>query len=334
MTPTPPAAAAIDAFLRGCERRAGVFLRWYVEDPALADPIWQQARAGFATAAAGQPMPEWPRLFWASLLASPLLLQTEPAQGVPIPGLGRLGRGPRAVLLLHLAAGLDDAEAARVLGIGEDTFRLALQRSKPRLHDGRDDSESWRLLHQRIQQQLRGEAAVTPRRPASAQPLPADAPPAWQAFDSRDGADASEPAPARWRNPAMAAVALLTVAALALTFGDPQALLDDAPATPDGALAEPTIRTEALADASTAANVALDADTRLLLDPDYEFLAAVADWDTLDTLAFDAWHAAQLAQQRAEEAARLAELQQSAEPDDAEAAPADDSDWMDDDAPN
>ncbi|MDO5504864.1 MAG: sigma-70 region 4 domain-containing protein [Pseudoxanthomonas suwonensis] len=321
MTSSAATDATIQAFLRGCERRARVFLRWYTGDARLPQTVWTDAATAFRAGADDVPMPLWPRLFWSGLLASRSLQHIEPAGGVAIAGLGRLPRGPRAVLLLRLAAGLDEDTAAQVLGIAPQTYRLALRRAMPRLHDGSDDRESWRLLQERIRADLHGSASTaTPVDDAHAVEPNAPRSPA-----SPD----AEAAPARWRWPAMALVALLTIAALALTFSDQPrlpSLFGRTPELPPGALWDATITTEPLTALDAPVTVALDATTALLLHPDHEFLAGAPEWSQLEMLAFDAWHAARLADQRLarereEQAARqAAEGEQAALPPDAGAA--------------
>lgn len=261
-----------------------MFLRWYAGRDDLVQPVWNQVRARFASETHATPMAGWGRLFWGLLLANPLLRESEPAEGVGLPGLGRLPRGPRALLLLHLVAGLDDDDAAEVLNVGPETFRKALQHNMPRLHDGQPDEESWRIVRQRIAAELRGDAGTA--RPAPTRSV-AEAPALRRTPEE-------PPAPRRWRNPALAAAALLTLAALALTFIDTGALLDPEPPVPPGALGEARIQVQPLA-AGPLPAPAPDGDSALLLDPDYELLAAGIPREQLDTLAFDAWHAAQLA---------------------------------------
>lgn len=150
----------------------------------------------FRDGAANVPMAEWPRRFWATLLAEPAL-RRRVAVAVPLDATDRLGElatGPRAALLLRLAAGLPEAEAASVLGVGEASYRLALRGALPHHGDGRADPQAWQGLREQVHRRiktlaperlsrlaqarealLRGEpAAEVPGAPATAQALPSN----------------------------------------------------------------------------------------------------------------------------------------------------------------
>lgn len=149
----PPALAA---FLRGVERRGAVLAQLQCGDAHAGDAALARAMRGFRAEAGGLPMGEWPRRFWTLLLSQPGLRRHH---GVAVEleagdGLARLGSGPRAALLLRLAAGLDEDEAAAVLDVAPASYRLALQRALPRQADGRADPDAWQRLrgdvHRRI----------------------------------------------------------------------------------------------------------------------------------------------------------------------------------------
>lgn len=294
----PPATDAVAAFLRSHQARARLFARWHGGDAWVAAQAWKDAHIRLLADLPAQPLGQWPQLLWRTLLDTPALKQADRAGAVAIPGLGRPARGPRAVMLLRLVAGLDDASAARVLGVAEATYREVLQRHLPRLHDGRLDEESWRLLQERVQAELRGEpTGLPPPRPA-----PRPLAPAWQ-DDQDDGMQEDPAQPWRWRNPLLATVALLTVAALAWTFFGSE-LLDPEPEVPPGAVAEASIRIDALPPAAAPAQPALPADAVLLTDPAFDLLSSGSDGTRLQDLAFDAWYAARLEDER--EAERIA----------------------------
>jgi hypothetical protein len=63
--------------------------------------------------------------------------------------------GLRALLLLRMAAGLDEADAAAVLGVAEGTARRGLERVVPRLGDGAPDTAAWSRQAQALQQRVR-----------------------------------------------------------------------------------------------------------------------------------------------------------------------------------
>lgn len=271
----PPAAIA--AFVHGVRRRASLFLRWHGADATQARRIRESAERRFEAIAADHPVAAWPVLFWRQLLADPDLRMAEPAGGVAIAGLGRLPRGPRATVLLRLVAELDEDSAAQVLAIAPGTYRMALQRSLPRMHDGRPDAETWRVLQQRVQAALRDPSALSVPASGGVRQQPVEP---------------ASPPPPSWRRPALAATAVLTLAALALTFrSEPERGADPPP--PDGTLTEHAIRVEALSEAP--AGRGYGPDLALLTEPSLMLLIDDPPLDPLRDLAFDAWHAAQLA---------------------------------------
>jgi hypothetical protein len=153
----PSGAPALSAFLRGIERRGAVLAELQAGDAAAGDTALAEAMRRFRPEAGSVPMAEWPRRFWALLLAQPRLQQrTEVA--VPIEAtdrLGELGSGPRAALLLRVAAGLSEDEAADVLGVSVASYRLALQRALPHHADGRADPLAWQQLREQIHRRIK-----------------------------------------------------------------------------------------------------------------------------------------------------------------------------------
>lgn len=188
-----PAAvpAALSAFLRGIERRAAVLAELQCGDPVCGDAALAAAMRAFRTVGPGEPMARWPLRFWSLLLATPQLRR-------PVPGargdedalwLVQLTPGPRAAILLRLAAGLDEGDAAHVLAIARPVYRRALRRALPRREDGRADPAAWLRLrahvHRRIktlpndrlsdlarlrEDALTGHHFVAPAAPAPARP--------------------------------------------------------------------------------------------------------------------------------------------------------------------
>src|SRR5690606_20938135 len=212
-----PAAAhaALTAFLRGIERRGAVFAHWQGGSPEAGDAALAATLREFAGVAAGVAFAEWPRRFWAMLLAAPQLRDGGRPADARIPAaVAGLGTGPRAALLLRVVAGLAESEAAAVLGIARPTYRLALQRALPRLEDGSADPEAWRALSAAAreavrllpEQRLAGIRALRDgtRRPTARVPRAAAAP-------VRPG----------WLWPATAVVVLATAVALAATWWAP-----------------------------------------------------------------------------------------------------------------
>jgi len=208
------ARAALTAFLRGVERRGVVFAHWQGGDPAAGDAALAATLRDFARSAPTLPFAEWPRRFWAMLLAAPQLRDAATAAGDVPAAVASLGSGPRAALLLRVVAGLAESEAAAVLGIARPTYRLALQRALPRGEGGSADTAAWRALSQAAQLAIR---AVPAERLETVAML-------------RDGLRPRPPAPAarpprpdrpRWLWPATAAVAVLTACGLAATWWGP-----------------------------------------------------------------------------------------------------------------
>ncbi|WP_052772956.1 hypothetical protein [Luteimonas sp. FCS-9] len=298
MSPTPSSASghspAAAAFLRGVERRAAMFAQWQCGDLDAGDAAVAATMAEFVGGASKVPFAEWPRRFWSLLLAAPAL-RAPRASGADdgLPALDGLASGPRVAVLLRLAAGLPEHEAAAVLGVSRATYRLGLQRALPHRDDGSPDAGAWRALAAAVQAGIRAlppdrlarlaalrEAALRGRTPALRRYPVARKAVAEIEAEAVDGPEAARRP--RWLWPALATVALATLLALAATWRD--ALR--------GAPAEDEIRIEALADSAPAARY--DADAALLTERDFELLAAPDDaaaWRT--DPAFFAWLAAQ-----------------------------------------
>lgn len=170
----PASSPALAAFLRGVERRAAVLAELQCGDPARGDRALAAAMAEFQEAAAaedpaaGQVMAGWPAGFWSRLLARPELRSHVPVR-VELSAtdrLGTLGSGPRAALLLSLAAGLDQDEAATVMGIASGSYELAVRRALAHLA-GSDDQTAlatqWRQLRERVHHRIKNLPAERQR---------------------------------------------------------------------------------------------------------------------------------------------------------------------------
>ncbi|MGV8932804.1 MAG: hypothetical protein ACOH1R_11925 [Luteimonas sp.] len=281
------APAALVAFLRGVERRGAVFAQLQVGDAATGDRALIAAMRAFRLPAARIPIAEWPRQFWSLLLATGELRETlaAPHWDSGFDFLARVGRGPRAALLLRLVAGLPEADAAAVLGVARPTYRLALQRALPHRDDGQPDAEGWRMLGEASQHAVRAlsverlahlarmrEAAILGRKlePGHASP-PTSMP-------------IGDKLRARWTGPAMAAVATLAVLAFIATFFLP---LGDADPAGDGSRIEVTALPPAQAPMAT-----FDAQTALVTHPDFDLLIADDDDAAARDPGFYAWLAA------------------------------------------
>lgn len=280
--------AAINAFLRGAERRGAVFAELQCGDAVAGDAALAAAMRAFQANAAKAPMGEWPHRFWSLLLATPRLRQATalPARADAFGPLARIGHGPRAALLLRLAAGLGETEAAAALGIAPATYRLALQRALPRRADGSADETAWRALAVAAQAAIKQlppqrlahlaklrESALRPAERGRAAPVP------------QEPVDAPKPRHG-WRI-ALWASAVACAGAFAATFLWPTS----APREPSGA---PDIRTVSLPDAEAPAS-RYDAEWARLSDRDFDLLLDARDEAVYRDLDFYAWYAAQAA---------------------------------------
>lgn len=276
MNDSAAAHAALTAFLRGVERRGVVFAHWQAGSAAAGDAALAATLRGFGSVAGETPFAQWPRRFWALLLAAPQLREPPASPDPAIPAaVAALAPGPRAALLLRLVAGLPEAEAAAVLGIARPSYRLALRRALPHNDDGSPDPDAWRALSAAAQQAVRD---LDGERLARIRSL-------------RDGGRAPGPWPARspvmharrdWLWPATVVALLAVAAALAATWWGPWL-----PATVPDASKE--IQGEPLPPARPAAR--FDPDAALATHPDLDLLLAeVAGGFPPDAdPAFDAW---------------------------------------------
>ena len=307
-----PAAAhaALIAFLRGIERRGAVFAHWQGGSPEAGDAALAATLRGFAGMAAGVAFAEWPRRFWAMLLAAPQLRDgVRPVDpDVPAP-VATLATGPRAALLLRVVAGLAESEAAAVLGIGRPTYRLALQRALPRREDGSPDPEAWRALSTAARQAVRElpDARLVRIRSLRDGVRPSTARPARAArVDRRPG----------WLWPATAVVVLGTAVALAATWWGPWAPAHEP--VPPG-----TVRSESLPPAAPPA-ARFDPDTLLASHRDLGLLLAQVtdEFDEDADPAFDAWLVHALADQAVDVDADGGNLEPAGQaPEDVDASP-------------
>jgi hypothetical protein len=143
----------VASFLRPIERRAALLAELQCGDPVQGDRALAAAIEVFAQTAPGTPSEQWPVLFWTTLLQSPSL-NAEPLapfwNGDFAP-LARLDVGTRAVLLLRVVVGLEDALAATVFGVEPAEYKRALQRALPQRADGSLDGEVWLAFNDEAQ---------------------------------------------------------------------------------------------------------------------------------------------------------------------------------------
>lgn len=279
----PAAPAALSAFLRGIERRGAVLAELQAGDAAAGDAALVAAMAGFRALAAETALNEWPARFWSLLLTQPGLRQRT-AVAIALDAtdrLGELGSGPRAALLLRLAAGLAETEAAAVLHVAPATYRMALQRALPRHADGRADPQAWQQLREQIHRRIktlppdRLQRLAQARDAALRNAAPGAAPP------GRQAPVAARPRP-RWLMPLLWSLLALCALAFAATFWWPSGLpggwLGDGP---DGVTVAPLAEGSGPAERySRDAGLIADGDFGLLADPQGEAASAAVDFDS------------------------------------------------------
>ena len=224
--PTAAVPAALTAFLRGVERRGAVFAELQSGDSDAGDAALAAAMRAFRNAASAQPMAAWPRRFWTLLAATPQLRRDAPMArwATGLQALAELQLAARQALLLRLAAGLEEEEAAAVSGLTLENYRVALAQACPRDAQGQVDATAWRQLAEAIQQHARDLAperlarlaqvrqnAVSASRPErkSTPPRPAER------------AASVRTAPASRRLGWIVGVVVLCLLALAATWGWP-----------------------------------------------------------------------------------------------------------------
>ena len=273
----PAASAALTTFLRGVERRAAVFAELQSGDGDTGDTALAGAMRAFHNAAATWPMAQWPVRFWALLLATPQLRRAAPTArwSAEVQALAALPPAPRQALLLRLAAGLQEAEAAAACSLSLEQYQQALALACPRDDQGQVDAAAWRQLAQAIQQQVRELppdriARLTQVRERAVSALPAKKtlrePPATRRISTGL-------AQRQRRTGWMLGVAAMCLLALAATWWWPSRQVLQAPpgrmtAATGQAMETPQIRTVELPVQAPAAR--FDAATGLLTHPDFE----------------------------------------------------------------
>ena len=301
-SPAPPPSAALAAFMRGVERRAAVLAELQSGDAAVGDAAVEASLYAFRVEADRLPMSQWPLCFWSGLLAAPAL-QRRVEVAIPLDAtdrLAELGSGPRAAVLLQLAAGLTEDEAAQVLDVTVAGYRLALARAVSEDGTGLSQQQVWQRLREQVQMRIRllspprmshlarvREAALRGESPSS--PASGGSSPAPHLRSSRPAAPARPHARLRillW------ALLVLCAMAFASTFWwpfpsfDPFGLseMSRARSTPEPG----EIRVEPLEAAEPAASH-YDAATALLLHPDFDLLADPEGAEVAIDMDFHAW---------------------------------------------
>lgn len=279
--PGPP--PALSAFLRGVERRGVVLAELQTGDAGAGDTALVAAMQAFRDEAETAPMASWPQRFWQLLLAQPQLQRrTEVALPIEVTDrLGELGSGPRAALLLRVAAGLSEEEAAAVLGVGLASYRLALQRALPHHADGRADPVAWNQLREQIHRRIK---TLPPDRLAR---LGGAREAVLRGSGGEPSATPQGAARPRWLMWGLWTLLVLCALALAATFWPWGAMTGGTPAPM-------RVQVEPLPDADAPAS-RFDADTALVAHRDFALLADPAGEAQAQDLEFNSWLAAQQA---------------------------------------
>lgn len=213
-TTPPPTPAAVAAFLRGAARRARLFASVQAggKDVAAQQALDAVSRV-FATEAGQWPISEWPRQYWRLLLAAPALRQ--PVSGLPgssLHGIARLPADQRAAVLLHLVAGLDEADAAAAIGIDIPTYQARIRDGLPQDSRGQPDVDVWRAWRAAAEREL---ARMPEPALVTEQPRPRQLPPQRAvAEDAHAEADRRHHRRMRW----LWLGVLLCIAAMIATF--------------------------------------------------------------------------------------------------------------------
>lgn len=289
--------AALSAFLRGVERRGALFAELQCGDRDAGDDALAAALRAFRNHAGTLPMAEWPRRFWTLLATTPQLRQSAAMARWPagVEALAGLQPLSRQALLLRLAAGLPEEEAAAVLGMAPEVHQQALASACPRDASGQPDASAWRTLAEAIQSLLRDlppqrlarlarlrEAAILGTRlerpaPARSSTTPVHA----------------QPGHRRW--PWVLLVLVLCAAALAATWWWPQwQASHSAGGDPQGSVQRLQDRVEVIREDLPEQPPAskFDAATALLTHPDFELLLEPQDEAVARDADFLAWYAA------------------------------------------
>ena len=251
--------ARLHTFLHGIEPRAWVFLNLHCGDPERAAELFRASVRAFSGVAQSEPLARWPMLFWTTLLAQPGL--STPTAETGGSGLAAIAPGPRAVFLLPMVAGLDEAHATEALGISPHALEHALSQARTAWPDVEAHAAMRDLLLARIRQPTVADrqAMQALRDEALAEPI----------------ARAQKPPPRRRNVVLVAIVLLLALAWLGIAHW----------------LVRPTLVTghsEALPAESVSSPPPLNA-AGIVTHPDYGLLAAPDDAILARDLALLAW---------------------------------------------
>ncbi|MCO5055349.1 hypothetical protein [Thermomonas sp.] len=294
--PVAPQPSAVAAFLRGVDRRARLLALVQTGDAAAARNALAVAAKVFASDAGQWPIAQWPMQYWRLLLSVPAMGQrrADGDRGDMLPEIARLTPSLRAAVLLHLIAGLEDADAAAALGLGVADYQQRIRSSLPHNAQGDLDLEvwrSWRDAAQRVLAQLPDavDAVQSPSLPPRAIVAETAARGSNRAREERAATATPTPSPHRrvrrgWWLVAVLAAALVVIAAAAawaLLHPRGRALLDAWRGRVHSEALPPAAAPKARFDPNNAA-----------LDPDRELRDHPADLALARRLPLLAWLAA------------------------------------------
>lgn len=266
---SPPQSAAISAFLRGVERRARLLAHVQTGDADASQKAVTVAMRVFTLDADKWPIAQWPLQFWRLLLSTPAMGRQEAGAHSPLPGITRLAAAPRAAVLLHLVAALQEPDAAGALGTDVAHYQQRIREALPKNALGQPDLDVWRAWSaaaQRALDKLPDAASVASESPA------ATAPPRHQ-----PAPNGARPRPLRWLWLALALCAAGFIATFFINTQRQHRLQDSwFPNFEQQAL--PETRPKARFDPNDAA-----------LDPDQPMLAAPQDLRLALQLPLLAW---------------------------------------------
>lgn len=327
--------AALSAFLRGVERRGVILAELQCGRRETGEIALAASLRAFRQYASEQPMAQWPRGFWSLLVTAPPLRQAHPEARWPqdLDWLADLSDGDRMALLLRLAAGLDEDDAAAVMGLDQAGYRAALTRACPRDEQGQPDPQGWRDLAEAVQQHLRAlsperlahlsrlretlvlgaeRRAVVPEPEVTPAPIVAPAQPAEEIPGPARPAPRSRPArPFPWKLAAIALVVLCALAAVAAWWWYGQQRRLSMPATAAAAMGDlgaqalqgdARVMVETLS-RDDQAGARFDAAQGVLTHPDFDLLMDPQGLALAQRSGFLAWYAA-APQDRQREAAQ------------------------------
>lgn len=234
MTRIPTSAQpAIIAFLRGVDRRGRLLALVQTGDSGTAQTALAVAARVFASEAGQWPIAQWPMQYWRLLLSAPAMGQrrSDGDRSDVLPEIARLTPPLRAAVLLHLVAGLEDADAAAALGLGVDVYHQRIRDALPCAADGAPDLAVWRGWRDAAQQTLEtlpDAGEVVPSLPTPAHTPKAAPRPDVRIWRERDAATMPPPRQrARWYWWLLCAALLVAlVAAWALLHPRGRALVD------------------------------------------------------------------------------------------------------------